>query len=129
MLYLEQWIHQIVKDALGIDRVTRADLEDYQLRCLRLTLEYSYGNSSFYRTLFDDAGILPDDVRSSNDLCKIPFTEPHHLSEKPYRFLCVSQAQVARPYSFATSGTTGPQKKVFWSRGDSRGSLNSWRLG
>ena len=118
MLYLERWISQIVKDTLGIDRVRRADLEDYQLRCLRRTLEYAYRKSSFYRSLFDDAGILPDDVRNHSDLSKIPFTEPHHISDKPDRFLCVSQAQVARPYSFVTSGTTGPQKRVFWSRGD-----------
>ncbi len=118
MLYLERWIHQIVKDALEIDRVRRADVEDYQSQCLRRTLEYAYGKSSFYRRLFDDAGILPDDVHSINDLPKLPLTEPHHLSENPYRFLCISQAQVVRPYSFVTSGTTGPQKKIFWSRGD-----------
>jgi phenylacetate-CoA ligase len=118
MLYLERWTHEIVKAALGIERVTRTDLEDYQFRSLRRTLEYAYGKSSFYRTLFDDAGILPDDVRCPADLSRIPLTEPHHISEKPYRFLCVSQAQVARPYSFVTSGTTGPRKKVFWSRGD-----------
>ncbi len=118
MLFLEGWIHQIVRNALGIDRVGRADIEAYQLLGLRRALEYAYEKSSFYRRLWDDAGIIPDDVRSRSDLAKIPFTEPHHLSEKPYRFLCISQAQIARPYSFVTSGTTGPQKKVFWSHGD-----------
>jgi phenylacetate-CoA ligase len=118
MLSLEKWIYQIVGGSLGTDHVTRSEVEAYQLLRLRQTLQYSYEKSAFYRGLFNKAGLVPDDVRSLNDLSRLPFTEPHHLSESPYRFLCVSQAEVARPYSFVTSGTTGPKKKVFWSRGD-----------
>jgi phenylacetate-CoA ligase len=118
MFSLEEWIHRIAGDKLGIDHVTRADLEAYQLLRLQQTLQYVFEKSSFYRELFGKCGLVPDDVRSIYDLAKIPFTEPHHLSENPYRFLCISQAGIARPYSFVTSGTTGPQKKVFWSHGD-----------
>jgi phenylacetate-CoA ligase len=118
MLSLETWIHQIAGNTLGIDSISRVDLEAYRLLRLRQTIQYAYEKSSFYREVFDKAGVVPDDLRSFSDLSGIPFTEPRHLSEAPYRFLCISQAEIARPFSFVTSGTTGPQKKVFLSHGD-----------
>lgn len=98
--------------------ISRSDLEAYQLRKLRETLEYVYSNSSFYRDHFDKAGVSPGSFRGLADLAIFPFTEPEHLAREPYRFLCLSRAEIARPYSFVTSGTTGPRKRVFWTRGD-----------
>jgi phenylacetate-CoA ligase len=118
MFSLETWIHQIAGNALGIDSTSRVNLEAYRLLRLHQTIQYAYEKSSFYREMFDKAGFVPDDLRSFGDLSGIPFTEPCHLSEAPYRFLCTSQAEIARPFSFITSGTTGPQKKVFLSQGD-----------
>ena len=118
-IYLESWIHQIAGSVLGTaGPITRASLEAYQLLRLRQTVQRAFEKSSFYREHFKKAGIAPDQIRSFSDLERIPFTEPQHLSEMPYRLLCVSQAEVTRPHSFITSGTTGPPKKVFWSRGD-----------
>ena len=117
--YLETWIHQIAASVLGTPGpIIRADLEQYQLLRLRQTVQRAFEKSSFYREHFEKAGVSPDQIRSVSDLERIPFTEPRHLSEMPYRLLCVSLAEVARPHSFVTSGTTGPPKKVFWSRSD-----------
>jgi phenylacetate-CoA ligase len=129
--YLEYWIHTVIRNQLDTDaefrnfvanripdRLTRLDVEAYQLFKLRRTLQYSYKNSSFYHDLFEKAGIKPDAVRNLTDLAGLPFTEPEHLADAPYRFLCLSRAEIARPYSFVTSGTTGPQKKIFWTQGD-----------
>jgi phenylacetate-CoA ligase len=115
---LEQWIHAIVRPLAGTRDVSRKEIEAYQLSRLRQTLRYAYANSSFYRELFDKAGAVQAEINGLGDLTRLPFTEPRHLAETPYRFLCVSQAEVARPCSFVTSGTTGPQKRVFWSRSD-----------
>ena len=130
-MYLEYWLHEIIKTACqtepefrlcvnkgGLNQVTRSDVEAYQNYRLRRVLQYSYDRSSYYRGLFDSAGLKPEDIKSSEELAKLPLTEPYHLAEFPYRFLCISQAEVARPHTFVTSGTTGPQKKVFWTRGD-----------
>ena len=76
-------------------------------------LSYVYQKSSFYKELFNNNGIKPEDIRSLADLAKIPFTNPSDLAENPYRFVCVSLADVARVTTFTTSGTTGPQKRVF----------------
>jgi phenylacetate-CoA ligase len=130
-VYIEYWLHKILKtlfksDAAyrhftrknSLDRIARADVETYQIYRLRRILQYAYENSSFYLELFRSAGLKPEDIRNPGDLPKLPLTEPRHLSEVPYRFLCTSQAEIARPYTFVTSGTTGPQKKVFWTSGD-----------
>jgi phenylacetate-coenzyme A ligase PaaK-like adenylate-forming protein len=116
--YIESWIHDIIRKEVGENEVGRSGVEAYQLRKLRTTLQYAYDNSSFYREHFDRAGVKPGRVSNLADLSAFPFTEPEHLAKAPYRFLCLSRAEIARPYSFVTSGTTGPRKRIFWTRGD-----------
>lgn len=117
-MYLETWLHNIIRNKCGLDQLDRKSVETYQLFKLYQILHYAYEKSSFYRDLFDKSGVKPGDVRTLNDLERLPFTVPHHLAETPYRFLCLSQSEIARPYSFITSGTTGPRKKIFWTQGD-----------
>jgi phenylacetate-CoA ligase len=130
-MLLESWIHSVIqlnwqndaefrhftcKDPLDIP--ARSDVEAYQLFRLNRALRRCRDNSSFYRELFRTACAPAEDIRDLHDLAKFPFTEPCYLSESPYRFLCTSQAEIARPYAFITSGTTGPQKKIFWTQND-----------
>ena len=128
---LESWIHGVIRSNLRSDAafrrlagkdslqaLTRSEVETYQLYRLNRALQHCRSNSSFYRELFQTAGAPPAEIGGLRDLASFPFTEPRHLSETPYRFLCTSQAEIARPYTFITSGTTGPKKKVFWTQGD-----------
>lgn len=130
-IFLEEWLHDIIERRVRevpeyhqfigkeiLEGITRSDVEDYQLFKLRKILSYAYQKSSFYKDLFNKNRVKPDDVRSLDDLAKIPFTEQKDLSETPYRFLCVSLGKIARVTSFITCGTTGPKKKVFWTEGD-----------
>lgn len=130
-MYIEYWLHHILKSAFRADpeyrriadknslnQIRRVDVEGYQNYRLRRTLQYCFEHSSFYRERFLSEGLEPGDIRGPEDLEKFPLTEPRHLADIPYRFLCTSQAEVARPYTFVTSGTTGPQKKIFWTSGD-----------
>jgi phenylacetate-CoA ligase len=130
-MYLENWIHERIRRTaekepefarlLQISRsapISRATVENYQLFKLRQTLQYAYKNSSFYRNLFIQNKIIPEEVSSLNDLSAFPLTESHRLAESPYRFLCISQSEIARSCTFVTSGTTGPQKKIFWTQDD-----------
>jgi phenylacetate-CoA ligase len=118
-MYLEKWLHTKILESAGKEAAPgRSAVERYQLLKLQQVLRYAYKNSSFYRSSFDQNGINPEDVSSLQDLSKLPFTQPQHLADSPYRFLCLSQAEVARSSTFVTSGTTGPQKKIFWTQGD-----------
>lgn len=125
-VYLEEWLHGKIRDealtdpdfrdVLGSEihgRLTRADVDNYHLFRLRKLLSYVGRNSSFYRDLFDKNHIRPSDIVSLADLAKIPFTDQADLSRNPNRFLCVSHGDVARVTTFTTSGTTGPEKRVY----------------
>jgi phenylacetate-CoA ligase len=130
-LYLENWIHNIIQATLRGDaefrgslprshsiRHMRADVERYQRFKLLRCLNYCFEKSSFYREQFHKAGITPAHIQKREDLSRFPLTDPMHIAEEPYRFLCLSRAEIARVHTFVTSGTTGPQKKVFWTQSD-----------
>jgi len=129
--YLESWLHDIIEYNLKTDErfrrfsgspptgpLTRSHVETYRDFHLQHMLHYTHANSHFYRELFDSNRLKPADITGFKDLVKFPLTEPRHLAQHPYRFLCTSQAEVARPCIFITSGTTGPRKEVFWSQRD-----------
>ena len=97
---------------------TRNDVEHYHLYKLQTTLRYAVCNSSFYRELFQKAGVTPEDIRTLADIEKLPFTEPDHVAAAPFRFLCLSRSEIVRVHTLSTSGTTGPRKKIFWTQND-----------
>lgn len=100
------------------DRLTRSHIEAYQFFELQRTLCRAVEHSSYYRDLFKKAGISPEDIHDPSSLHAVPLLAPEELAESPFRFLCLSLAEIARPYTFITSGTTGPQKRIFWTHGD-----------
>jgi len=130
-VYLEEWLHDKIRyEALGDhdfraslggkipERLTREDVERYHLFKLRRLLAYVHENSSFYRDLFEKHHIRPSDIVSLADLAKIPFTDQADLVRNPNRFLCGSHGDIARVTTFTTSGTTGPEKRVYCTDGD-----------
>ncbi len=130
-IFLESWLHNIIRQKAkadpeyrqfigkeSLERVTRANVENYQLFQLKKMLSYVYQRSSFYKELFNNRGIKPEDVRSLADLASIPFTNPSDLAKNPYHFVCVSLGDVARVTTFTTSGTTAPEKRVFCTEAD-----------
>jgi phenylacetate-coenzyme A ligase PaaK-like adenylate-forming protein len=96
----------------------RSDIERYHLHKLQTAVRYAACNSPFYRDLFRNAGITPDDIRTLADIEKIPLTEPEQAAASPFRFLCRSRSEIARVHNFVTSGTMGPRKKIFWTQND-----------
>lgn len=128
---LEESLNEIVKkriretlqyrnsfDVQRVEKISRGDLEDFQLFQLRKTLHYVYEKSFFYRELFDQREIKPGEIQSLADLSKLPLTEPGDLAEKPLRFLCIPIGEAIRAITFTSSGTTGPQKRIFFSEKD-----------
>ena len=62
-------------------------------------------------------GLKPEDVRSLDDLRKLPFTYKQDLRDNyPYGLFAVPQAKLARIH--ASSGTTGKQTVVGYTRSD-----------
>lgn len=111
---LEQWIERVE----GIPHLTRENLQELQLRRLNETLA----------RLPKSQG-LPRQVSSLDALSCLPFTTPRMLSEDPGRYLATSQAQVSRVISGATSGTTGPAKRVFYTAADCQHTVGFFAAG
>jgi phenylacetate-CoA ligase len=96
---------------------TKSELEDLQLEGLKWTVHHAYQGSSFYRKKLDGAGVRPGDIRSMDDLKRLPFTASNDLQEGyPFPLLSVPFEKVVRIH--ASSGTTGKRKVLAYTRKD-----------
>ena len=81
------------------------EIEEYQNGRLHEALRYLADNSPFYQKVFKDNNINIDDIRTIDDLVKIPFTEKKDLQLHNADFLCVSPEKIID--YITTSGTLG----------------------
>ncbi len=104
-----------------VPSLTREELEALQLERLRDTLTRVYTNVPHYTRAFDAAGVRPDDLQSTSDLSRFPFTTKADLRENyPFGMFAVPRDQVNRVH--ASSGTTGKPTVVGYTRDD----LDTW---
>ena len=100
-----------------VECMDREELEQLQLERLEATLTRVYKNVPFYRKRFDEAGFVPDDLRSRSDLSRLPFTTKDDLrAAYPYGMFAVPLRDVVRLQ--ASSGTTGSSTVVGYTRND-----------
>ena len=104
---LENWICEVE----GLSALDRETLEDIQLRRLNELLAREKARGGFYKG-------LPERLGSLAELRRLPFTTPEQLAENAPGLLLTSQAEVSRIISGATSGTTGPSKRIFYTERD-----------
>lgn len=80
-------------------------------------VENCYKNVPFYKQKFDEAGILPGDIKSIEDISKLPFTIKQDLRDNyPFGLFAVSKEELVRVH--ASSGTTGKQTVVGYTEHD-----------
>ena len=93
------------------------ELRGLQLQGLKWTVDLAYNGSSFYRKKLDGAGVKPEDIRSLEDLARLPMTTAGDLQEGyPFPLLSVPFHRVVRVH--ASSGTTGKRKVLCYTRKD-----------
>src|SRR5512145_384823 len=98
-----------VKDKQELDRL--------QLEGLQWTVGHTYKGSQFYRTRLNEKGIKPDDIKSLDDIRKLPFTTAGDLQEGyPFPLISVPFDDVVRIH--ASSGTTGKRKVLSYTKKD-----------
>lgn len=120
---LEDWI--IVKS--GINERNPKALEEYQLNKVRDTLHYVKKNSRFYRENLNS--IDADKINSFDDFKNVPFTFPYHISQNPLDFLCVPQREIKRVVTIKSSGTSGEEKRIFFSEQDLDRTIDFFKVG
>ena len=102
------------------ETIRPAELEALQLRRLRETLD-RVQHVPFYRELLAREGVRPDEIRTLEDVRKLPFTKKQDLrAGYPFGFFAVPMNRVVRIHT--TSGTTGKPTVVGYTRGD----LENW---
>ena len=115
---LENWICEIE----ALPELTREGLEALQLQRLNETLNRVKNRSGFYRD-------YPKKLDNLKQLQTLPFTTAADLSACPGKFLLTSQSEVSRVISGATSGTTGPAKRVFYTANDTEYTVGFFAAG
>ncbi|MCD6411405.1 MAG: phenylacetate--CoA ligase [Thermoplasmata archaeon] len=89
-----------------IETMPLRDLKELQLRRLKQVVRYAYERNRFYHDRFKEHGVKPDDIKSLDDLKKLPFLTKHDLREfYPFGLFCVEIDDIVEIH--ASSGTTG----------------------
>lgn len=100
--------------------LSREELQALQLKRLRECVE-RVSNVPFYKKAFAAAGVSAKQIRSLDDLRRLPFTTKQDLRENyPFGFLAVPREEIARIHG--SSGTTGKPTIVAYTRHD----LETW---
>ncbi|MBR3611871.1 MAG: phenylacetate--CoA ligase [Bacteroidaceae bacterium] len=103
-----------------METMTRAEIEALQLERLQATVRHCM-NSPFYKKRFQEAGITPEDIKSLDDIRRIPFTTKQDLRDTyPFGMASVPLRECTRLHS--SSGTTGTPTVILHTRKD----LEEW---
>ena len=102
----------------------RESMKKLQLERLQKTVKTCYDKVPFYRKKFDKMGIKPEDIKSLEDITKLPFTTKYDLrDEYPFGLNAVPMDQIVRVH--ASSGTTGKPVVGTYTKND----IDSWAEG
>lgn len=100
------------KETLSLD-----ELRSLQNQRLSNLVKRVYNNVPFYKQQFDQVDLHPDDIKTINDLSKIPFTKKSDLRDfYPYGMFATPMTDVRRIH--ASSGTTGKPTVVGYTKND-----------
>ncbi|MCL5736070.1 MAG: phenylacetate--CoA ligase [Actinobacteria bacterium] len=110
----EIWNHEY--ETMGRD-----ELRELQLKRLQMTLRWAYENVPFHHGRWSSLKLKPSDIRSLDDLKKLPFSQKRDFREAyPYGLFALPLEKVLRIHT--SSGTMSNPTVVGYSRGD----LNTW---
>lgn len=100
-----------------IECMDREQLRELQGEKLKTTAQKVYDNVPFYKKAFDEKGVKPQDIKSVDDLKKLPFTVKDDLRQNyPFGLFAAPQEDIVRVH--ASSGTTGKPTVVGYTARD-----------
>lgn len=92
-------------------------MRELQSERLRELVQRVYNNVPFYQKKMDNAGLKPTDIKSIDDISKLPFTSKQDLRDNyPFGLFAVPMKDIVRVH--ASSGTTGKPTTVGYTRND-----------
>ena len=104
-----------------IECADRADIKKLQLERLKKIVKRCYEQVPFYTKKFDEIGLKPEDIKTLDDVRRLPFTTADDLRENyPFGLFAVENKEIVRVHG--SSGTTGKPKIVGYTKND----LDNW---
>ena len=104
-----------------IEAMPREQIREHQLEKLKWQVKRVYENVPMYRERMNEAEVFPDDIKSLEDLARLPFTTKQDLRDYyPFDLFAVPKKEIVRIH--ASSGTTGKQIVSGYTRND----LDMW---
>ncbi len=101
----------------AMDFMPRERLRMIQTENLQHMVDISYKNVPLFRQRMDERGVKPEDIKSIDDICKLPFTMKSDLRDTyPYGLFASPMKDVVRLH--ASSGTTGKPIVVGYTKED-----------
>ena len=102
--------------------MSREQMHQLQSERLCKLVEHVYTNVAFYRKKMNEAGVKPADIKTIEDIVKLPFTSKQDLRDNyPFGLFAVPMKDIVRVH--ASSGTTGKPTTVGYTRND----LEVWK--
>ena len=100
-----------------IETMPYEELRQLQNEKLLQQVRHVWDNVPYYRAKMEAKGVTPEDIRSIDDLYKLPFLSKADLRDAyPYGLLGAPLSECVRIHS--TSGTTGKRVVAFYTQGD-----------
>ena len=100
-----------------IECASRVQIQAWQDERLVKQVKHVYEHVPYYRKKMEEKGVVPEDIRSTADLHKLPFLTKDDLRQAyPYGLLATPLEDVVRIQS--TSGTTGRRVVAFYTQHD-----------
>ncbi|MGQ9722773.1 MAG: phenylacetate--CoA ligase family protein [Candidatus Jordarchaeum sp.] len=100
-----------------VELFSRKEIEEIQSKRLSDMAKYCYDNVPFYNNSFKRSGLKPNDIKSLDDIVKIPLTLKDNLRENyPFKMFAKPLEEIVRLH--ASSGTSGSPTVVGYTRND-----------
>ncbi|MBI4813914.1 MAG: phenylacetate--CoA ligase [Methanobacterium sp.] len=89
-----------------VECISRDEMRKLQLKRLKDVVKRAYENVPYYKKRFDEAGINPQDIKTLEDIQKIPLTTKDDLrAAYPFGMFAVPRREIVEVHT--SSGTTG----------------------
>lgn len=102
---------KILEELRSHDAFSLAQLREYQQKKLLDIIQYAYSHCRYYQTSFKKAGVLPGDIKSIDDLPKLPILTKKDVRENHDALFSDRKGMLG--HKEYTSGTTGTPLMVF----------------
>ena len=105
-----------------IETMSKEELQAMQLELLQKLVKNTYRDSKFYRERMDEAGVKPEDIKTLDDIRKLPFMKKTDLRDNyPDKLFVRPYSELVRVH--VSSGTTGKPTVVGYTAKD----LENWQ--